>query len=205
MKKASAAVAALLMLALAECSKSSNVTTESAGANAGAAGGTVVVPAGTVYRGKLQQEISSKTSHDGDTFTLIAVGAPASLAGSSIEGHLSNVQAAGLGKKPAMTIVFDDVLLSDGTKVPIDVALLSTNDFGAKSHHMRTLGMMAAGGLTGHMAAGKHHGGLLGAAGGYMLSQEMKTDVDVKPGTVIAVKFLTPATQAAAQASPQST
>jgi hypothetical protein len=207
MKKSSAAAAALLMLALAACGKSSNVSTQSAGANAAApAGGTVVAEAGTIYRGKLQQEINSKTSHNGDTFTLVAVGAPAALAGSSIEGHLSNVQAAGLAKKPAMTIVFDDVLLSDGTKVPINVSLLSENDFGAKSHHMRTFGMMAAGAMAGHMAAGRHHGGLMGAAGGYVLSQEMKTDIDVKPGTVIAVKFLSPAAEAAAsQASPQST
>jgi hypothetical protein len=212
MKKATAATAALLLIALAACGKSSNVSTQSAGANTAAdtSGGTVVAAAGSVYRGKLDEEIGSKTSHDGDTFTLAAVDATGPLAGSSIEGHLSGVQAAGLAKKPAMTIVFDDVLLSDGTKVPVNVQLLSTNDFGAKSHHLRTIGMMMGGAVAGHMAAhaaGKGHGGMLGAAGGYMLSQEMKTDIDVKPGTVIAVKFLSPATEAAATAaaSPQST
>jgi len=212
MKNAGAAAAALLLIALAACGKSSNVTTQSAGANSAAAnsaaGGSVVAAAGTMYRGKLDKEISSKTSHSGDTFTLVGVGVAGPLAGSSIEGHLANVQAAGLAKKPAMTIVFDDVLLSDGTKVPINVQLLSSNDFGAQSHHMRTIGMMLGGAVAGHMAAhmaGKRHGGMLGAAGGYMLSQEMKTDIDVKPGTVIAVKFLAPAAEAAAQASPQST
>lgn len=212
MKKTTAAAAALLMCALAACGKSSNVSTQSAAANsaeAPAAGGTVVAQAGTVYRGKLQQEIDSKTSKSGDTFTLVAVNPSPALAGSSIEGHLDNVQAAGLAKKPGMTIVFDDLLLADGTKVPISVELLSTNDFGAKSHHLRTLGMMAGGAIAGHMAAGaagKKHGGLLGAAGGYMLSQEMKTDIDVKPGTVLAVRFLSPATEAASsQPSPQGT
>ena len=211
MKKSSAAVAAFLMLALAACGKSSNVSTQSAGANAGSpAGGTVVAQAGTVYSGKLQQEISSKTSKDGDTFQLQSAGGSGQLAGSSIEGHLANVQAAGLAKKPGMTIVFDDLLLSDGTKVPVNVQLLSAGDFDAKSHHMRTIGMMVGGAIAGHMAAhatGKHHGGLMGAAGGYMLSQEMKTDIDVKPGTVVRVKFLSPATEGAAdsQASPSST
>ena len=211
MKKSSAAIAALLMLTLAACGKSSNVSTQSAGANAAApAGGTVVADAGTVYSGKLQQEIDSKTSKDGDTFQLQGSGESGALAGSSIEGHLTGVQAAGLAKKPAMTIVFDDLLLSDGTKVPVDVQLLSAGDFGAKSHHLRTIGMMMGGALAGHMAAhaaGKKHGGLMGAAGGYMLSQEMKTDIDVKPGTTIKVKFLQPATEAAAgsQPSPAST
>ncbi len=205
MKKAGAATAALLLIALAACGKSSNVSTQSAGAGAAAANsaaaGTVVAPAGTVYRGKLDKEISSKTSHDGDTFALVGTEATGALAGSSVEGHLANVHAAGLAKKPAMTIVFDDLRLADGTKVPIDVQLLSENDFGAKSHHLRTIGMMMGGAVAGHMAAGKRHGGLMGAAGGYMLSQEMKTDIDVKPGTVVAVKFLAPVT-AGAQASP---
>jgi len=209
MKIASAAAAALLLVALAACGKSSNVTTQSAGASAAAsaaaAGGTVVAPAGTIYRGKLDKEINSKTSHNGDTFTLVGVGASGALAGSSIEGHLANVQAAGLAKKPAMTVVFDDVLMPDGTKVPIDVQLLSVGAFDAKSHHWRTIGMVLGGGMAGHMTAGKHHGGLMGAIGGYALSQEMKTDVVVKPGTVIAVKFVAPATEAAPAASPQST
>jgi hypothetical protein len=206
MKKAVAATAALLLIALAACGKSSNVSTQSAGAGSAvassAAAGTVVAPAGTVYRGKLDKEISSKTSHDGDTFALVGTGAAGPLAGSSVEGHLANVHAAGLAKKPAMTIVFDDIRLADGTKVPIDVQLQSAGDFGAKSHHLRTIGMMMGGALAGHMAAGKHHGGLMGAAGGYMLSQEMKTDIDVKPGTIVVVKFLAPVTAAAAQASP---
>jgi hypothetical protein len=212
MKKATAAAAALVLIALAACGKSSNVSTQSAGAGmtANTTGGTVVAPLGSVYRGKLDKEINTKTSHNGDTFTLVADGASGPLAGSSIEGHLTGIQAAGLAKKPAMTIVFDDVLLSDGTKVPVTVQLLSTGDFGAKSHHMRTIGMMMGGAIAGHMAAhaaGKGHGGLLGAAGGYVLSQEMKTDIDVKPGTVIAVKFLAPAIEAAtaAAASPAST
>src|SRR5271165_7143738 len=112
MKKAFAA-AAILLIALAACGKSSNVSTQSAGASAAAsaaaAGGTVIAPAGAIYRGKLDKEINTKTSHSGDTFALVAVGGAGALAGSSVEGHLANVQAAGIAKKPAMTIVFDDV------------------------------------------------------------------------------------------------
>jgi hypothetical protein len=46
------------------------------------------------------------------------------------------------------------------------------------------------------MAAGKHHGGTMGAAGAYVLSQEMKTNVDVKPGTLVELKFLSDAVSA---------
>ncbi len=89
--------------------------------------------------------------------------------------------------------------LPDGQTAPINVQLVSEGAFNAQSHHWRTIGMVLGGGTAGHIAAGKHHGGTLGAAGGYMLSQAMKTDVDVKPGTVIVVKFVS---DAVAQTSP---
>jgi hypothetical protein len=183
-----------VLAALCACGRSSNVSTQSAASGAPAAsGGSVLVPAGTQFRGKLQNEISTKKSHDGDTFTIVRSD------GAIIEGHLAGVSAAGLGKKPALTVVFDDVRLPDGQNAPINVQLVNVGAFNAQSHHWRTIGMVLGGGTAGHIAAGKHHGGLLGAAGGYVLSQQMKTDVDVKPGTVIAVKFVS---DAVAQTSP---
>jgi hypothetical protein len=185
MKKKFAIITGITILALCACGRSSNVSTQSAANGAApAAGGAVLVSAGTQFRGKLEPEISTKTSHDGDTFTITRSD------GAVIDGHLEGVSPASMGKKPALTVVFDDVRLPDGDKAPINVTLVNVGAFNAKSHHWRTIGMVLGGGAAGHIAAGKHHGGLLGAAGGYMLSQEMKTDVDVKPGTVIAVKFV---------------
>jgi hypothetical protein len=180
-----AIIAGITILGLCACGRSSNVHTESAANGVSpAAGGTVLATAGTQFRGKLQNEISTKTSHDGDTFTIVRSD------GAVIDGHLEGVSPASMGKKPALTVVFDDVRLPDGEKAPINVQLMNVGAFNAQSHHWRTIGMVLGGGAAGHIAAGRHHGGLLGAAGGYMLSQEMKTDVDVKPGTVIAVKFV---------------
>ena len=205
MKKSTLALAAVVLaVSLAACGKSSNVSSESAGpsaaAQAGAAGGAVVAKAGTVYDGKLDKEISSKTSHNGDTFTLTAKGA-------TIEGHLAGISAAGIGKKPAMTIVFDDIKMADGSTAPINAQLVNMGAFDAKSHHLRTAGMVIAGAMAGHAAAhaaGKSHGGMLGAVGGYMLSQEMKTDIDVKPGTILEVKLLSDATAPATSAAPSA-
>jgi hypothetical protein len=194
MKKIAVIVGFAVLAALCACGRSSNVSTQSAASGAPAApGATVLVPAGTQFRGKLQQEISTKKSHDGDTFTIVRSD------GTTIDGHLANVSAAGFNKKPALTVVFDDVKLPSGQTAPINVQLVNVGAFNAQSHHWRTIGMVLGGGTAGHIAAGKHHGGMLGAAGGYMLSQEMKTDVDVKPGTVIAVKFVS---DAVAQTSP---
>ena len=205
------ATAALLALSLVACAKQQTVTTQSAGAGAPApAGGKVVVAANTDFYGKLDTEISTKKNHSGDKFTITHTDTffhkdPA-LAGAVLEGHLDNVQAAGLAKKPTLAIVFDDVKLADGTTAPVDVKLMNVGAFDAKSHKMRTMGMVVGGAVAGHMAAkaaGKSHGGLMGAAGAYALSQQLKTDIDVKPGTVIEVHFTSDATSGASQGSGQ--
>lgn len=170
---------------LTACGKSSNVTTARSSA-APAASGAVVASAGSTFTGKLQQEISTKKNHDGDRFTI-------ENKGEVVDGHLEDVHAAGLGKKPSMVIVFDDLKMPDGTTAaPLDVKIVNMGAFNAKSHHFRTFGMVIGGAIAGHMAAhAAHakHGGLGGAASGYLLSQQMKTDVDVHPGTTIVLKF----------------
>jgi hypothetical protein len=177
---------ALSAATMTGCSKSSNVSTASSSAAPAASTGAIVATAGSAFRGKLQQEISSKKSRDGDKFTI-------ENKGEIVNGHLQDVHPAGLGKKPSMVIVFDNLQMPDGTvAAPIDVRIENIGVFGAKSHHLRTIGMMMGGAIAGNMAghaAHQKHGALAGAAGGYMLSQEMKTDIDVKPGTTIVLKF----------------
>lgn len=194
-RSALVAAAALLLFG---CAKSAPVTTENSGAATGApAGGTVLVAAGTDFYGKLQQPIGSKTSKNGDTFSLAQTDTllhklPA-LHGAVIDGHLDNIQAAGPMRKPAMTIVFDDIRLPDGTKQTVNVQILSLNAFEPKTHHLRTIGLMIGGAMAGH-AVSKSHGGLMGAAGGYVLSQTLKTDIAVPAGTVIELQFKAPVT-----------
>jgi len=191
------AAAALLVWG---CAKSAPVTTQSSGA-AGATGGTVLVAAGTDFYGKLQQSIGTKTSKNGDKLTLVQTDTflhknPA-LHGILIEGHLDNIQAAGAMRKPAMTIVFDDVQMPDGTKAPVDVQLVSVNAFEPKTHHLRTIGLMIGGAIAGHAVAkhtGASHGTLAGAAAGYVMSQALKTDIAVPAGTVIELRIKSPVT-----------
>lgn len=192
----------LLALSLAACGHQANVTTRSGGSpQANAAGGTTLVPAGTNFYGKLQQMISTKTSHDGDTFTLVQTDTlfhkNSALHGSAIDGHLENVSPAGTMRKPGLTLVFDDIRMADGTKAPVNVKLLSMNKFEPRTHHLRTIGLMIGGAVAGHEVSkhtGKGHGALLGAAGGYALSQTMKSNIVVPAGTLIELRFEQPAT-----------
>ena len=195
-KQFSLALAILMSLSLVACGRSSNVHTESAGTTATSAASGVLIPAGTTFYGRLETRINSKTSHDGDKFQITQTDTlfhkSPELRGAVINGHLEGVQPAGFAKKPAMTLVFDNILMPDGRSAPINVRLMNLGAFDAKSHKLRTIGMMIGGGIAGHMIAnhqGKRHGGLAGAASGYILSQEMKTDIDVKPGTILELRF----------------
>ncbi len=192
----------LAAVSFAACSHSSNVSTASSTAASssaapGAASATVIVPAGTVFRGKLQQEIGTRIDVNGDRFSIVGPH------GETVNGHVDNVHKAGLARKPSMTIVFDNVRMADGTiGQPVTVKIENMGIFNAKSHHLRTIGMMIGGAVAGHMATHKvpmKHGALAGAAAGYVLSQEMKTDVDVKKGTTVVLKFTKPVLSTAGQ------
>ncbi|HEY8313930.1 MAG TPA: hypothetical protein VIG51_07120 [Candidatus Baltobacteraceae bacterium] len=189
-------------VALAACGHHSDVTTRSAGPGASTAGtGAVVAATGSRYYGKLQAPIGTKISKDGDTFALAQTDTllhkNAALHGAVVDGHVEDVHAAAGVHKPSMTIVFDDIRMPDGTKEPVGAQLVSFKAFEPKSHHLRTIGMMIGGAVAGHEVAkhaGKSHGGLMGAAGGYMLSQALKTDITVPAGSVIELKFTSPVT-----------
>jgi hypothetical protein len=192
-----------LALLLAGCGRSANVSTRNTNPVSRNSGGQVIAAAGTTFYGNLQQPISSKANHDGDTFSLAQTDTllhrePA-LHGSVLNGHLEGVKSAGPLRKPALTLVFDNLTLADGTKAPVNVRLVSMKAFEAKSHRLRTLGMMVGGSIAAHQVAkrtgGKSHG-LMGMAGGYLLSQTLKTDISVPAGTVLELKFMAPVTAA---------
>jgi hypothetical protein len=199
----SRAAAISMLTALVACGRSSNVSATSAGQNAAQPqSGQIVVAAGTTFYGKLQESIDSKTSHDGDKFELrqtdTLMHKSPQLHGTTIEGHLTNVQPAGPLRKPGMTIVFDDMVLADGNKEPVNVQLMSLHAFDAKTHHLRTIGLMISGAIAAHMMHARtgHGSGLMGAAGGYILSQTLKTDISVPAGTVLELRFRSPVTEA---------
>jgi hypothetical protein len=202
------AACALLAVAIAACGHKA-VTTESSGSGASTdAGGVQVARAGSEFFGKLDVPVSTKTSHDGDAFTLTQTdtlfhSAPG-LHGAVIDAHVEGVRAAGPMRDPAMTIVFDDIRLPDGTKEPVNVVLVSTHQFDPATHHLRTVGLMLGGAVAGHIAAahaGHKHGALMGAAGGYALSQTLKTDVSVPAGSIVELRFKSPVTDSASPAN----
>jgi len=142
-------------------------------------------------------EMSTKTSHTGDPFAmtetdLIFVHHP-ELKGATVEGHLEDVVAAGPTRKASMNVIFDDIKFADGRTEPISVAVKNMSAFEPRTHHLRDMGVIVGSAVVGHVVSKKtgHGGGTLaGAAAGFALVSAMKSDITIKPGTIVKLKLL---------------
>jgi hypothetical protein len=150
---------------------------------------------GAELDGQLQTPLSSKTSHDGDTFTLKEKDTffhkNPELKGAIIEGHVEGVTAAGPTHKATMNLIFDDIVMADGSKAPIHVTVKSIKEFEPKTHHVRDAGLIIGGMVAGHIVSKKtgHKGGTLGgAAAGFALASGMKSDINVHKGTLVRLR-----------------
>ncbi|HEX8737167.1 MAG TPA: hypothetical protein VF721_17680 [Pyrinomonadaceae bacterium] len=127
--------------------------------------------AGTTIQVKMDNEINSKVSSTGDTFT-VTVSKPVIVReteilpiGTIIEGRITNVKPASLGGGGgSFEVKFETLRLINGAKRPIDAVL--TNREKPKSSNTRNIvsviGGTALGALIG-TASNKENGALIGA------------------------------------------
>jgi hypothetical protein len=189
-------------LALAVCACSSNSSSQSSNApagqsTAGGASGTVLAARGDEIDAVVQQSLDSAKNHQGDAFTMLEKDTffhkNPTLHGATIEGHVENVAAAKPMHNATMTVVFDDVRLPDGSTAPIHATILSMGDFQPKGHTLRNIGIVVGSAVAGHMLAkktGGHMGTLMGAAAGVALASSLKSNIDVKSGTVVRLRLI---------------
>lgn len=164
--------------------------------------GGVLAPQGTQFQAQFDQEITSKTAQSGDKFTLtehegVFHHAPAGLRGAKISGHVENVVPASHAHKAAMNVIIDDITLPNGTTEALSAKVTSLKAFEPHTHHIRDAGLILGGAVAGHMAAGRHHGGIAGAAGGFALATSLKSNIDVKRGSLVTLKLTAPVTSQA--------
>jgi hypothetical protein len=158
---------------------------------------TVVAPRGTQFQATLDQELNTKTLQNGTAFTLTEHDgffhkAPPVLKGAHIDGHVENVTPAHTGHSATLALFFDDIVLVDGERLPIDAKVTSTKALEPKKHLFRDTGLIIGGAVVGHMAASKaglQHGGLTGAVAGFALATNLKSDIVVKRGTIVNLKL----------------
>ena len=148
--------------------------------------------------------ISTKTSQNGDAFKLavtdlLFVHHP-ELKGAVIDGHLESVSKAGPTHKASLSVIFDDITFADGKSEPIAVAVKNMSAFEPHTHHIRDVGIIVGSAVVGHIASKKtgHGGGTLaGGAAGFALVSAMKSDIVIKPGTIVKLRLQQPITQPA--------
>ena len=81
------------------------------------------VPGDAELRLKLNSAIDTRTARRGDRFTAIVV-SPSDYDGSTITGHIANVQRSSrVSGKTELSLAFDTITFPDGTRRPIDAQL----------------------------------------------------------------------------------
>jgi hypothetical protein len=160
-------------------------------------GQTQAVPAGTTFEVSLPTEISTGKNKDQDSLVLPVksplVGGNPVLKGAKVEGHLENVVKAAKGRKAKLNLVFDEIVLKDGSSQPLEASLVDTKvESKTKGQFLKNVGIIAAGTVAGHFVghkAGTKHGGMAGAAAatafvlsspGGELVRKKRTELDLK-------------------------
>jgi hypothetical protein len=154
-------------------------------------------PAGAQFEARLDRELDTKRLHDGDTFTLTEHEgffhkAPPALKGAKIEGHVEQVSAARRDHAATLALIFDDVVMADGTTAAIDAQITSLKELEPRKHHLRSAALVVGGAVVGHIIGKKRgvaHGGIAGAGAGFVIASALKSDIVVKRGTILHLKL----------------
>jgi hypothetical protein len=200
-------IAVLLIPSTVACGKSGSdsssrsVTSNSSMTASQTASQVAQLPTGTKFEVTLPAEISTGKNRSQDRLVLPVhsplIGANPALKGAKIEGHLENVIKAERGKKASLHLVFDDIVLRDGTAKPINAALTETKlESKTQGKFLRNAGVVLGGAVAGHFIGskvGKKHGGLAGAAvaTAFVLSSP-GGEVVLKKGTELDFKLKSP-------------
>ncbi|HEY9828322.1 MAG TPA: hypothetical protein V6D19_23020 [Stenomitos sp.] len=162
---------------------------------------TQVVPAGTTFEVSLPKEVSTAKNRDQDPLTLPVksplIGANPVLKGAKVEAHLEDVVKAERGKKARLHLVFDEIVLKDGSTQPLNATLVNSKvETKTQGKFIKNVGIVLGGTAAGHFAGkkmGQKHGGLAGAAAAtaFVLASP-GGDVVLKKGSVLELKLKTP-------------
>lgn len=147
-----------------------------------------VIDSGTLIDGQLQQEISSKTAQDGDSFTVRTA------KGSIISGHLTEVARANVGRKAHLKLNFDRIRFAGGRSEPLQAKLVSVSKK-AQPNYTRAAGTVLGGMLAGNIigkALGTNAGGLIGAIGGGLLASNTISDIDLPQNSLVELQLTEP-------------
>lgn len=166
------------------------------------------IPRGTEMKIRLENEIDTKESKDGDRFTAIVL-SPSNYADATIEGHIAKIDKSGkLSGKTELALAFDRIRLKDGRSATIDAQVVKVygedsvkevdeegnvkSGSKGKTTAVRTGGGAALGAIVGGIAGGGKGaaiGAAVGAAAGAGSTYiQGSNKVKLESGTEILIK-----------------
>jgi hypothetical protein len=120
------------------------------------------IPVGTQMRIRLENEIDTKSSEDGDPFTAIVL-TPDKYADATIEGHIAKIKKSGkMTGKTELSLAFDKIRLNSGQTIPMAAQVVTVYD-GSSSDKVDEEGNVKSGSQGKETAIRSGGGAALGA------------------------------------------
>ncbi|GAC1391548.1 MAG: hypothetical protein NVSMB31_09060 [Vulcanimicrobiaceae bacterium] len=162
-----------------------------------ASAATLSLPTGSEMSVTIDQTLDSHSAQAGDRFTAHVVPpypfGNQALSGAVVTGEIISVQHAGQGTKPAIAIKFDSIRLRDGSSAPMDADVTQAQPKEQMKDGARvaeyTIGGLLVGNAIAKTVFHAKGGGIAGAAGGFLLGNNYKADIQFPQGSAMTVKM----------------
>jgi hypothetical protein len=163
---------------------------------------TVTLAKGDTVNLSMQSTLDTGSAYVGERFTARVVPpypeGDTDLANAVASGEVVKVTPAGQGRNPELLLNFSTITLANGSSYPInaEVTGAGTTQQAKNAGHtvLTTIGGLIAGNVLAkvifHAATGI--GGLIGAAGGFLIGQNKKSNMTLSPGANIQLTLTRP-------------
>lgn len=151
---------------------------------------TVTLNQGQAINVQMENTIDSGSAYEGEHFTAQLVppypNDDAMFANAVVNGTVIKVVQAGQGRNPELHFSWDSITLQNGTTYPISAEMTQgapqAQNRNAGHVALTTIGGMLAGNIIGKTIFHTSAGGALGAAGGFLVGYNKKSNISMKQG-----------------------
>ena len=148
-------------------------------------------PAGTVLAGSITQSLNTANAYVGEPITLTGVTAPgAGISGATMYGTVTSVTRAGQGRAARLQLTMNRLVLSNGATYAVDgivTGMQASTHTNALKEAAGAVGGMIVGNMIGKTIFHASGGGLLGAAGGFLIAKNNRQNMSVPAGSAVRV------------------
>jgi hypothetical protein len=153
------------------------------------------LPAGTQLNAVMRNALDTKSAYTGQPISLSVVSPvprnATTVEGAVIYGHVSHVRSAGQGRNPELEVVLDKIAFRNVQSQPLSANIANITEKKDQSPLVKgaagALGGMLLGNWLGKALFGAKGGGLVGAAAGYLLASNNKSNFHVPSGSAATV------------------